>query len=841
MNHQRYDRMDSTKTQFVNPKPRGVIASAAVPFVMLVATLAVGLGCANMASAAEAPTPTLESIAVYPPTVELVGANARQPLVVQATFADGVTRDVTDEAKLLIADPGIAHLVGSVVVADADGSSRVDVTYKGQRESVELHVRDMSKHRPLSFRNDVIPVLTKVGCNAGACHGASRGKDGFNLSLVGYDPKGDHFRLTRQESGRRINLALPAESLLLEKSTGKVPHTGGVAFSEDSPPYQTLLEWLELGAPNDVAKAARVDKIDVYPPAAVLQGKGERQRLRVLATYSDGTTRDVTPLARIDTSNEFAATVDERAVVTAQGRGEAFFTVRFDVHTVGIQVIVLPAELDFVWPDVVAANYVDSLVHDKLKKLRIRPSPLAGDAEFLRRATLDLTGRLPTPEEHEAFLANIDPEKRAALIDDLIARPEFVDMWVMKWSQLLQMRTGPKIGRKSLMRYHGWLRDQIAADVPLNQMAHDLLAANGGTFSNAATNYYQSEDKTLKTAENAAQVFLGMRLQCAQCHNHLFDRWTLDDYYGFAAFFAHVGRKPGEDPRETIIFNKGKGAAKHPITKRPMAPRFLGGEEPEVEGEDRRTVLADWVASPDNPYFARHMANMAWAHFFGKGIVHPVDDVRVSNPPVNPQLLDELARRLVEYDFQLKPLVRDICNSRTYQLSAAPNESNIADDRNFSHASLRRVPAPVLLDAVSQVTDTTDKFKDVPAGTRAVQIPDGATSNYFMVTFGRAARETVCTCETRAEPNLSQALHLINGATVQRKIGKGKVINMMLKAGKSPMEVVDGLYVRCLSRHPNDQERAVIEAELAGAEKKRQVLRDVFWALLNSQEFLFNH
>jgi len=455
-----------------------------------------------------------------------------------------------------------------------------------------------------------------------------------------------------------------------------------------------------------------------------------------------------------------------------------------------------------------------------------------------------LIGRLPTSEEHQKFVANDDPSKREKVIDQLLERDEFVDIWVMKWAELLQMRTSPKIGRKSLMRYNGWLRDKIAGEVPLNEMAHDLLAASGGTFSNAATNYYQTEAETLKTAENAAQVFLGMRLQCAQCHNHLFDRWTMDDYYSFAAFFAQVGQKPGEDPRETIIYNKGQGEMKHLLDKRDMPPRFLGGDLAEAEGEDRRLVLARWMTSPDNPYFARHMANSIWAHFHGKGIVHPVDDVRVSNPPVNPQLLDELASRLVSYDFSLKRLVRDICNSRTYQLRSAPNETNVTDQRNFSHASLRRVPAPVLLDVISQITETTDKFKDEPEGTRAVQISDGATTNYFMTTFGRSARETACTCETRAEPNLSQALHLINGATVQQKIRGGKVVVTMLKDGKPATEIVDELYLRSLSRLPNEKERAAINEELDAAKtrkEKRALLEDIFWALLNSQEFLFNH
>jgi hypothetical protein len=372
-------------------------------------------------------------------------------------------------------------------------------------------------------------------------------------------------------------------------------------------------------------------------------------------------------------------------------------------------------------------------------------------------------------------------------------------------------------------------------------MVRELLGSNGGSFANPPTNFYQIERDTLKTSENVAQVFMGMRIQCAQCHNHPFDRWTMDDYYGFAAFFSQIGRKRAEDARETIVFNSGGGEVNHPVGNRRMAPKFLGGDTPDVQGKDRRVVMANWLASKENPYFARNLVNVVWAHFFGRGIIDEVDDVRVSNPPVNEPLIDTLATNFTNYNYDFKKLVKDICMSRTYQLSTQKNETNEADDTNFSHASLRRMRAEFLLDAISQVTDTSDKFRGLPVGARAVQISDGNTSTYFLTTFGRATRETVCSCEVKMEPNLSQALHLLNGDTVNSKISQGNLIKRRLDEGKLPQDILEELYIRCLSRRPTEAERTSLNAVLLQDPNQQQVLEDVFWALLNSREFLFNH
>jgi hypothetical protein len=801
----------------------------------LFATLATCFGNAQ----AEAP---LTELNVYPPDVHLTTARDYQSLIVQATYADGITRDVTAEANMKLSDPSLAKLDQNVLHPAADGSGEVTVEFGGKAVSLPLVVKDATAERPISFKLDVMPVFMKSGCNMGSCHGAARGKDGFRLSLFGFDPDGDYDRLTREISGRRINLARPHESLLLTKAIGDVPHTGGKRFEADSHYTKTIIRWLESGAPKDSGEVPAVASVEIYPPGAVLDGKDTTQQVNVRAKYSDGTDRDVTNLAYFMTNNDNSAAIGQDGVVTASERGEAFLTARFETHTVGTHFIVLPKGLQFTWKEIPENNYVDTLMNDKFKKLRMQPSELCTDEEFLRRATLDITGVLPTLEEYETFMQSSDPDKRAKLVDELLGRKAFVELWVMKWAELLQIRTTQQISYKSMLRYYNWLQEKLASNMPMDQMVRELLGSNGGTFANAATNYYQNETDTLKVAENVAQVFMGMRIQCAQCHNHPFDRWTMDDYYSFAAFFSQIGRKKGEDPREIIVFNSGGGEVRHPVGNRVMQPKFLGGDVPDVQGKDRRQVMVAWLASPDNPYFAKNLANIVWGHFFGRGLIDQVDDVRVTNPAVNPELLDALGEKFTDYEYDFRKLVRDICTSRTYQLSTETNETNASDTRNFSHASLRRIRAEVMLDAISQVTETKNKFPGLPLGARAVQIANGNTSTYFLTAFGRAKRETVCSCEVSIEPNLSQALHLLNGDTVNSKIVQGKLVQTRLDEKKTPPEIVEELYIRCLSRKPTATELESLNTMLAAeGANTQQVLEDVFWGLLNSSEFMFNH
>jgi uncharacterized protein DUF1549/uncharacterized protein DUF1553 len=782
-----------------------------------------------------------QTIAVYPPDINLETARDRQSFVVQLTQTDGITRDVTVQAQVSFANPALVKLDGAMVTPVADGTTEMSVAFNGQTVKVPVKVVRAKEDRPISFKQDVMPVFMRAGCNVGGCHGAARGKDGFRLSLFGFDPDGDHHRLTREFNGRRINLALPAESLLLDKACGRVPHTGGRRINEGDEYYQSIMRWLQADAPNDPPTIALPVSMEVYPPGAVLDGKGEKQRLVVRAKYSDGTDRDVTNLALFLSNNDTAAKIDADGAVTAGERGEAFVMARFHTFTIGVPFITLPKGLQFAWPNPPENNYIDTLVHAKLKKLRIEPSGNCSDEEFVRRVYLDVIGQLPTPEEYARFMVSTLPDKRALLVDELLDRKEFAELWVLKWAELLQIRSSNQVSYKAMLLYYGWLQDKIARNVPTDQWVKELLGANGGTFKNPATNYYQIETDVLKVTENVAQVFMGMRVQCAQCHNHPFDRWTQDDYYSFAAFFTQIGRKGGDDPRELIVFNSGGGEVNHPVRGRPMKPKFLGGAEPDTAGKDRRVVLANWLASPENPYFAKNLANVVWNHFFGQGIVNEVDDVRISNPAANQELLDELGKKFTSYNYDFKKLVRDICASRAYQRSTQSTRTNESDTRNFARGPIRRIRAETMLDIVTQVTDTKNKFQGLPLGARAVQIADGGVTTYFLTAFGRPTRETVCSCEVRLEPTLSQSLHLLNGATVEPKIQQGNLVGKMLQEKKTPAQVIEHLYIRCLSRPPKPEELKNLLGAVDANKDKKQALDDVFWAIMNSREFMFNH
>ncbi len=799
------------------------------------------LATALSSAPADGPAPT--KIEVFPPDVNLATARDRQLVVVQATYADGLTRDVTAEATITPADPKLLRRDKNTFWPAADGKTEFTVTYGGQTAKVPVTVAQAAAAPPVSFRLDVMPTFMRAGCNTGSCHGAARGKDGFRLSLFGFDPEGDYNRLTREMVGRRINLAIPADSTTLEKSTGAVQHTGGKLFEVGGELYNTIHSWISAGAPNDdVAKLPTVTAVDIYPRTAVLDGEKSTQQMTVRARYSDGSDRDVTGLAVFLTNNESSAAITQDGLVTAAQRGEAFVMARFETFTVGSQVLVLPKGLKFEYPAEPDANYIDTFIAAKLKKLRMTPSAICSDEVFCRRVYLDVVGLLPTPDEFNKFVEDKTPDKRAKLVDELLTRKEFVEIWVGKWAEMLQVRTQPNgVSYKGMFLYYNWLVEKLSKNTPMDEMVQELLGANGGTFKNPATNFYQNTTENLLLTENVAQVFMGMRVQCAQCHNHPFDRWTQNDYYGFAAFFSQIGRKQGEDYRETIVFNSGGGEVAHPVGGRQMKPKFLGGVEPDVAGKDRRVVLAKWLASKDNPWFAASFANRVWAHFNGNGIVEPIDDFRVSNPASNPELLAELGKRFTDSRYDLKGLVRDICNSRTYQRSTQRNASNELDEKNFAHANLRRIKAENLLDCISQATETKDKFQGLPMGARAVQIADGGSSTYFLTTFGRATRETVCSCEVKMEPTLSQALHLLNGDTVNAKIQQGGVVKKLLDTKKFPEERVVDLYLRTVSRMPSDDELKKLMPLFAPGTNAEQSLLDLFWSLLNSREFLFNH
>jgi len=774
------------------------------------------------------------TLKVFPNEIELRGKGDRQDVVVQAIEDSGAMRDVTAKVEFQLAEPKAA-IEGNRFTSQSDGPTKLVASYSGQQVEAPVTVKDAGKSRDVSFRLDVMPVFMKHGCNNGSCHGAARGKDGFMLSLFGYDIEGDYFRLTRQMVGRRIDLAVPEKSLLLEKAIGAVQHTGGKLFGVEHDDYKTLLSWIEAGAPNDSGNTPEPLGIEVMPPKMVFAGGGATQRTSVRAKYSDGSVRDVTRLALFMTNNDGVVQVSKEGVVKAGSRGGAFVFARFNKFTVGAEVIVLPTGDNFQWPSTPEQNYVDTLVFDKLKKLHLAPSELCTDEAFLRRATLDLIGLPPSREEYQKFMDDPSSDKRAKLVDSLLARDEFVDIWTMKWGEMLRIRSAnnqPQYGRdaKAMWSYSAWVHDQMAQNRPLDQFVSELVVGKGSNIKSPASNLYTAPERLtpLKTAEDVAQVFMGTRIQCAQCHNHPFDRWTMDDYYSFAGFFAGLNMKRGIEGREVVVYNNNsRNTVDHPVDGRKMKPKFLGGDMPEVDDQDPRESLARWLTSPDNAAFNQTMANVVWAHFFGRGIVEPVDDVRISNPPSNRELLEVLGKKLAEYKFDKKKLIRDICNSRTYQLAATTNETNALDEAYFSHSYVRRLRAEVLLDTISKVTDTEERFPQSPPGTRATQLYSGNISNYFLTTFGRAPRETACSCEVNREANLSQALHLLNGDTITQKVGRSKLISTMIAEKKPSTEILTELYIRALSRKPTAEElknlSAIIDEEIGDAEKLKHL------------------
>jgi hypothetical protein len=796
------------------------------------------------------------AIEVYPPRVRLDSARDRQRLVVEAIHADGRSENVSAAAMVSGSDPSLVAIErigpsagegGSAAAAvmlkpRADGETTLRVGYGGHTKEIPVVVVSSAASPPLSFRLDVMPVFARAGCNMGSCHGAARGKDGFRLSLFGFDPVGDHFRITSEFPGRRIDPGDAAASLLVKKSIGAVSHTGGKRFEPTSELAATLVEWIASGGPEDPGPVPALEALDLYPPTALLIGSKRVQPLVAVARFADGSDRDVTDLCWYGSNNDSVATVTPEGVVTSAGRGEAFIMARYDTITVGSPFVVIPQDIAFAFPETPGGTWIDELVDRKLASLRVAPSDVCDDETFLRRVTLDLAGLVPTPEERAAFLADTASDKRIRVVDELMSRKAFVDLWVMKWAEILQIRSvNNQVPPKAAILYHQWLDRKIAANEPIDRMVRELLTASGGTFDNPPANYFQLERDTLKLSENVAQAFLGMRIQCAQCHNHPFDRWTMDDYYGFASFFKPVSRKRGSDPRESIVFDSASGEIKHPVSGKSVEPKFLGGETPNVPVRERRQALAEWMTAADNPYFARHVANIAWTHFFGRGIVHEPDDARVSNPPSNGPLLDALGRRFAESGWDFRRLVREIVLSQTYQRSCETNDSNRLDETNFSHAAVRRIRAEVLLDVLAEVTGTGNKFPGLPQGARAVQVADGRTTNYFLTTFGRATREDVCSCAVSMDPNLSQALHLLNGDAANDRIRQGGVVAKAIAAGQPESRIIDDLFVRCYCRLPSERERIETLSTVLAAGDRRTALEDVFWALINSPEFIFNH
>lgn len=804
------------------------------------ATLVVTLILAAAASA-QGPSPRSPAeLRVFPQSVRLDDTADRHRIVVIASYADGTTRDVTRDCTIAVAADTAVLTDTLELTPVSDGETRLTATLGSLVASAEVTVVNSGKQPQVSFANEVIPVLTRAGCNAGSCHGSAAGKNGFNLSLFGYDKTKDHRTLTRELRGRRANPADPSASLMLLKPTTKVPHKGGKRLHRDSAAYETLRAWISAGATNDLKDAPELIGITFEPAQVVLAGPDQRQRLVVTARYADGSDRDVTDLAILSSSNEVAATIDEHGEVTSGDQGETYVLARFGTFAEVMQVLVLKDDSPFTWPaDITATNYIDSAIHDKLGKQRRLPADVCDDSTFVRRAHLDIVGVLPTADEVKAFLADERDDKRTRLVDELLKRPEFPDIWALEWAEILHVNSNILYG-KGVHVYTEFLRDAFRNNRPFDEVVRELLTSEGSSNTNAAANFYVVERNPRQIAENVSQVFMGVRIMCAQCHNHPFERWTMDDYYGFASFFTRVAVKSSEDPRERVVYPRGSGDIRHPVTNAVAKPKFLGGEEPTIaNGQDRREVLAKWLTSDDNRFFAPSIANRVWARFFGRGIVDPPDDVRVSNPPSHPELFTLLGRKLVEYRYDLRSLIRDICASRTYQLAAHPEAPPAA---TFAGASIRRLTAEQMLDGIDHVTGVATKHRGLPLGARATRAENGRTGNRFLEVFGRPPRDSACTCDRRDEPTLSQVLHLINGSTSTDKLrnGKGR-LKRLLAAKAEDQAILEELYLAAFARTPTEAEADAVLTQVRDAKVREQAWEDVFWAVLNSKEFLFNH
>jgi hypothetical protein len=705
-----------------------------------------------------------------------------------------------------------------------------------------------------SFRNHVIPVLTKMGCNQGACHGALAGKNGFKLTLRGYDPDVDYDTLVRQSAGRRISLADPSASLILRKATFAIPHGGGKRFSTDSLEYRILSEWIANGAPGPRQDDPTVTGLEVEPKAAVLKA-GDEQQLKVRARYSDGRIEDVSRWVKYSSSNEGVALVDDSGKVKMTGQGEAAITLWYSSRVLYSRMSV-PFD-NRLSPDAYSqfkpVNYIDELAMAKWKSLNLAPSKPATDDEFLRRAYIDAAGILPTAEEVEEFLSDKSPGKRAKVIDRLLERDEYFDYWAYKYSDLLLV-SSRKLRPNAMWAFYNWIRDSVKQNKPWDKFAYEIFTSTGSSRENGALNYFVLHKDTVDLAENVTQAFLGQRLTCARCHNHPLEKWTQRQYYQFANLFARVGQKNGDVPGETVVYAKAAGDINHPRLLRPLAPAPLDGASISLEApDDRRLHFAKWLTSRDNDYFARNIVNRVWGNFFGRGLVHPVDDVRATNPASNEELFAAASKDFVTNGFDIRRLIRTIMNSATYQLSSEPNATNGADNVYYSKYIVKRLPAEVILDAMSQVTGVPTAFPNYPSGMRAMQLPDVRVTSRFLSVFGRPERVICDAAERSSDPSISQALHVINGDTLNKKLSDPNgYATLFQKLGLSDARILDQVYLSAFSRYPTEQERKSISETLAKArsagatpeaikDARRQALEDMMWALLTSKEFLFNH
>jgi Protein of unknown function (DUF1553)/Protein of unknown function (DUF1549) len=774
-----------------------------------------------------------------PAEVHLDRPEATSQLLVLEKLPDGRERDITRAVRYEITPAPLAGIDGPGLVRPlADGTGQIIIRHGTEELRIPVTVQGYQHPQPVSFQYDLMPIVTKARCNSGGCHGKAEGQNGFKLSIFGFDPEADYKALFAEARGRRISLSNPDQSLLLRKAIAELPHGGGRKIEKNSAQFALLRRWITEGAAFTAEGEGPVVGIAVEPAQITLLA-GESQQLRVTAVTSGGVRRCVTIEAEYDSNAANIAAVDPRGLVDAgETPGEAAILVRYLGHVAVARVTLPRPGGSFRRP--LERNFIDRLAWDKLQHLGIQPSDEATDAQFLRRMFLDLIGTLPSADEARRFLADAAPDKRARMIDALLQRREYVDYWTMRWADLLRadQLTITPAGAVAMTR---WLRKQISGNRPYDEFVREIVTAGGNTLAESPAAFFKAYDTPETVGRSISQLFLGVRIECAQCHHHPSEKWGQADYFGFAGFFTGVTRKPLPTGGEAILSRAGSDL-KHPRTEEVIAARALGAEPADFSRvTDRRQVLADWMISPANPYFTRMIVNRLWAHYFGQGLVTPIDDLRATNPATNEPLLEALCQHMRDVKYDLKAWTRTVLNSRLYQSSPETNETNALDRQNFSHALDKALPAEVLLDMVCQTTGATEKFNGWPEGYRAIELWDSRVPNYFFRIFGRPSRTSVCECERSNEPSIAQALHLLNSPEVTEKIQDPHgTARKLANSARTPAEIVDEIFLTALSRFPRDNERQLLLATFAEEPDRRTAVEDVLWTVMNMKEFLYN-
>ena len=780
------------------------------------------------------------SIRVTPNPITLGGSNRLQQLQVTAIGSDGRQFDVTHHATLRIGDSNTAVLEGTTLRGVSDGDTQLNVLYGNHAVTLKVAVSDQGTFPPVHFKNDIMPILSKLGCNSGGCHGKQSGQNGFKLSVFGFDPQADYNALVKEARGRRVSLAAPGGSLLVAKTSNTVAHGGGARTTSGSADHQVLSGWVAQGAPWGDDGAPQVASVRVSPLQRILNTSSDQQLL-VTAIYTDGSTRDVTSASEYTSNATLVADLEEAGHLhTGKVPGEAAITINYMGHVTVARITVPRNEGQTNYPKLDSNNRIDELVWNKLKRMGILPSGTSTDSVFLRRLHLDTLGTLPLAEEVRAFESDKRSDRRERAIQDVLARPQLADYWAQKWGDVL-LADRETLGERGAFEFHRWLRTQLLTNRPYDQWVRELLTATGNSGRYGPVNFFRAARTPIDLTRSVSQAFLGIRMDCAQCHHHPFEKWGQDDFYGMAGFFKGLKHTPLGPGRE-LVYHGGYQPTQIPLVNQLVLPRPPGGIGIEDFGEsDPRVKLAEWVTRPENPYFSRLVANRIWKQFLGRGLVEPEDDFRSTNPPTNPALLDHLAETLVANRFDLKKLMHHILSSRVYQLSSVPNQTNAQDQQSYSHHLVKRLPAAVLLDAISEVTGTPETFIGMPRGTRAIQLWDNRLPSYFLDTFGRSERESPCECGSSTEPTMAQTLHLMNAPEIDTKItARGSRIDRMITRKATPKQIVDELCLAALGRPPRPREIRAAE-KLFASGPPRQAAEDFLWALLNSYDFLFVH